>query len=220
MSDFDDFDDFDFKPVTKGLGFHHGDKKDPKKYTKRINKEAKLPSSASELSQAMATSKVVAEREINKTDLSAFYSDRTVVDEKPAEVELSIKKFDSALYPRRVCAWTLDVVIICILSAITFILCSFVSGIQINSILSFVGVGELTIFVVSVFVIYYMVYFSILDMYKTPGKNIMKIQMASDQKSISLKMSFKRAFISLFFLTMLADIHSKFSNTFIVSSRK
>lgn len=220
MSDFDDFDDFDFKPVTKGLGFHHGDKKDPKKFVKKINKEAKLPSSPSRLSQSMATSKVVAEREINKTDLSAFYTDKKLEVEEEVIPVVSIKKYDSTLYPRRICAWLLDVFILCVISTITFILCSFVSGIHINNILKFVSIVELSIFVASVFVIYYMIYFSILDMYKTPGKNMMKIQMSSELKNISLKMSFSRALLSLFFFTMMTDLHSKISKTFIVKSRK
>ena len=34
MADFDDFDDFKFKPVTKGLGFHHQEKNEVKKYNR------------------------------------------------------------------------------------------------------------------------------------------------------------------------------------------
>ena len=81
---------------------------------------------------------------------------------------------------------------------------------------------DLIAFTASIFSIYYLLYFTILDLSASPGKTILGLRLIkTDNTSVSVKHTFTRALISLFssialFLPMLLDFQGRLSDTKVV----
>ena len=94
--------------------------------------------------------------------------------------------------------------------------------IQFQILSRLISTQDLIVFTSSIFSIYYLLYFTILDLSTSPGKTIMGIRLLrTDNKNVAVKNTFIRALISLvssvaLFLPMLLDFQGRLSDTKVV----
>ena len=229
------FDEFDisedsFKPVTKGLGFHHENKKvnafksSPKEVKPTNIKSQKMPTHAL-LNEISNKNKTVANKVV-PSGLEAFYGQtntnemfETKVEEK---VVIPAKKLELASNMAQLSAWIIDVLLVSSFSIVTTILLISVSGMSFQSFLKVIPVLDLTIFSSVLFSIYYLMYFTVLELSATPGKIIMGIRLVrTNDKNVEVKHTFTRAIVSLLsfialFLPMIIDFQGRLSDTKVV----
>ncbi|PIK14431.1 MAG: hypothetical protein CES88_08800 [Halobacteriovorax sp. JY17] len=227
------FDDFDFKPLNEGLGFHHEERKNG--ILPQSNKRNQHISVSRDTSSASRTTNLGVSNEgitrnglESMNSLSAFYSESQVVEEAPklkaSDFATKKKKVKSAAPILQFSAWLIDVVIVAAISAGLMSLFVLVSGLSFSKFYEIIGANDLAIFGSVSFSIFYLSYFSILDLQATPGKALLKLKLArEDGKSTLLKDSFLRAFITILsFVTLglpcLIDFQGKLTDTKIIEN--
>lgn len=219
-----------FKPVTKGLGFHHENKKlnsfksTPKETKSVLTKNNKI-STHSLLNEISTANKKVATKSV-PSGLEAFYGQTNIVEmeERKIEEKISVptKKLELASNFSQFSAWVIDMLLVASFSLVTTILLILVSGMSFQSFLKVIPMLDLTIFSSVLFSIYYLLYFTVLDLSATPGKIIMGIRLVrTNDKSVEVKHTFMRALVSLLsfvalFLPMIIDFQGKLSDTKVV----
>lgn len=225
-----------FKPMTRGLGFHH-DTKRPS--FKPAPKEVKAFGSAkSPMNQSLnsmptsigATPKSTPNAAQMPSGLEAFYGAKPAdpvaqnLFEKPIHEKVEIKKektisAKSASQTSQLFAWVIDILVIASFVALTGALLVFASGIEFNMYSRLISPQDLMIFGAAIFSIYYLLYFTILELSSTPGKTIFGIRLVTSSGSeVTVKHTFTRALISLLsgvalFLPMLLDFQGRLSDT-------
>jgi hypothetical protein len=226
------FDDFEinaesFKPVTKGLGFHHEQKKTTFKPTSRPQSEitrSNLP--LNKISSETAL-KVKAQAPVG---LEAFYSNPNILAPiqsestpiTPNEITINTETVNSVSLATQTLSWIVDLILVLSLVALTGISLVIASGIEYGLILKLISKIDLAVFSGSVFAIYYILYFTILDLSGTPGKLLLGIRLVGTEKNnFSIKNTFLRSLISLlsifvFCLPMLLDFQGRLSDTKLV----
>lgn len=119
-------------------------------------------------------------------------------------------------------AWIVDILVIASFVALTGALLVFASGIELHMYSRLISTQDLSAFAAAIFSIYYLLYFTILDLSATPGKTIFAIRLVkADGSEVSVKHTFTRALISLvsgvaLFLPMLLDFQGRLSDTKVV----
>lgn len=242
IANFDDFsiNEDSFKPVTKGLGFHPDQKRQtsfkasPKEMTNfktQLATSAK-PSAHKLLNDLSNTNKQTTSKVV-PSGLEAFYGAQTnsmltssevsqVLDSKIFE-ENEVKIVTANSIPQFI-AWTIDLSLVLSFAAITTTLLILVSGMSFQAFLSVIPVTDLVTFASVLFSIYYLMYFTVLDLSATPGKTIMGLRLLrSDNKNVSVKNTFSRSIVSLLsfialFLPMVIDFQGRLSDTKVVQS--
>jgi uncharacterized RDD family membrane protein YckC len=229
------FDDFDinvesFKPVTKGLGFHHEQKKTtfkpithPKIESFRSNGPLSNISSNTE-------SKI---RNQAPTGLEAFYgttsaaivpteSFKDIAQESnvgTAKIQENIKNASSI---SQFLAWLIDISVISALLVLTGVCLVLASGMNYQLILKLISKMDIIIFSSSIFAIYYILYFTILDLSTSPGKLLLGLRLvATEGDNLTVKNTFTRSAVSLlsifaFCFPMLLDFQGRLSDTKII----
>ncbi|MCO4792943.1 MAG: RDD family protein [Bacteriovoracaceae bacterium] len=222
--DFDD-NDFDFKPITKGLGFH----KDKKEEKRTRVKPKKSPSVINNFTNSEAPTAPQAQN----TELEAFYSnsqpamrsDFDQIKSKPISKQRKAKKkikLQEAPAFNQFCAFAIDFIMISMATGLTLGLLIAISGFEYSLLVKSLGELEVTKYVLSLFMIFYMSYFTILDIAGTVGKSAMGIKLvSSDGQKLKMKHTFVRAFVSLLSfvalgLPNLVDFQGKLSDTKLV----
>ncbi|OUR93017.1 hypothetical protein A9Q84_21170 [Halobacteriovorax marinus] len=224
-------DDFDFKPLNEGLGFHHDDRKNgilPQSNTKPQNISVTrnvMPT----LSKSLGVSdpKVVKNGMESMNSLSAFYSEGQLETTSESESELNLSEqavetYELAKPLLQLTAWLIDVLVVLTISSSLLGLFVLVSGLNFSQFYQFVGMNDLVLFGAVSFSIFYLSYFSILDLQSTPGKSFFKLRLVrEDHSDLILKDSFMRAFITLIsFVTLglpcLIDFQGKLTDTKVV----
>jgi uncharacterized RDD family membrane protein YckC len=227
-----------FKPMTKGLGFHQETKKAS---FKSAPKEVKTFAQAK---TAMAPSlakfqHATAPLENSKTGqghlpsgLEAFYnksplkieggdlhlSEISSIDKK--ETMLNELKLASPLI--QLFAWIVDILVISSFVILTGVMLILASGIEFNMYSRLISNQDLLIFTSAIFSIYYVLYFTILELTSSPGKTIFGLRLVkSDFGELSVKNTFIRSIVALFsgvalFLPMLLDFQGRLSDTKVV----
>ncbi len=219
-----------FKPMTKGLGFHQEQKRSS---FKPAPKEIKPFGSSRPLAKSTAASFAKTTQHI-PTGLEAFYSTKgtatvqvetNVFEKKIESVEEKIetqKKYKTAGMPTQFFAWAVDVLVIASFVAVTGALLVLASGIQYQMFAKLISNQDLIAFGAAIFAIYYLLYFTILDLTASPGKTIFGIRLVkTDNTQVSVKNTFTRAIVSLFsgvalFLPMLLDFQGRLSDTRVI----
>lgn len=227
MADFDDFDDFDFKPVTKGLGFHHGDKKEVKKF----NRTSALEKNSERRRSSVDSQKTVNSNSssISKNDLSSFYQTSTEPSTTASSIAVSAlnqgaeaKVFaDKAPLYVRILAWAFDLCIVVTLLAITLAGFFILLGKDISQIKTMLTIHEFAVFGGIFFSVFYIAYFSVLDLNGSLGKSLFGLTVVSEEGSVSLNQTLIRSIITLgsfvlFFLPELFDLQGKVTHTRVV----
>jgi uncharacterized RDD family membrane protein YckC len=183
--------EFDFRPITPGLGFHHQ------------NRNEVRPQLAERKVAASSSIPVVAKKEMNiyQNDLSLFYGPQA----KPQAVEVSTpaqkeeKSYPVASRRQRIMAYFLDLIFLgSILSLVLTIMARTIS-LDLREAW-FLYPNEMTPLVVTLFVGFYLIYFSIFEKSanSTIGKDVLGLRVVDEHnRSLSLTYLFFRAFIGL-----------------------
>jgi hypothetical protein len=233
----DDLNNLNFKPINKGLGFHKEEKKSVKKIVKSSSlsplsaRNQPRPDVLSEVKTDFISKDYIAER---PQELSAFYSSKI---EEPAVKKVekkelnktSTKKIISAVRKEKdaavflqVAAWCIDLIFIVMILGATLSVLSLFSGIEISYFREMLLRPEISIYIAGLFFIYYLLYFSVLDLAGTFGKSLMGIKLQTvNNKPLRVKHTFVRAFISLTSflavgLPLVMDFQGRLSETKVV----
>jgi len=221
----DEFSEFDFKPINRGLGFHNEQKrvtpviKKKEAYSPAISKKIPLDRSHDSLANFYKKS-VDVKQEISTQSLGAIYNNKKVESKK-----LNIKpRIVEAQLHLCFFAWLIDVAII----TLAFILISigFVvfSGIDFSTLKKLVTPNELLIFGAFIYSIFYIMYFSILDLVSTPGNALFGLKLLKlNNEEVRVPQTFLRACLTYFtllsgFILYFLNFQSKLSETKLVQS--
>lgn len=236
-------DEDSFKPMTKGLGFHHDQKRPtfkaaPKDIKPIVSTGAKAQAHLSTTLSALASQAVV---KVNGTStssthipsgLEAFYGSKPEINSTQFKDEFFENKTDqkvgakSILKPASMVAqffaWIIDISVIFSFVILTGALLVLASGIEFKMYSKLISNEDLAIFATAIFSIYYLLYFTILDLSSSPGKTVMGIRLLKiNGKNVSVRETFLRSLISLLsgialFLPMLLDFQGRLSDTKVV----
>lgn len=122
-------------------------------------------------------------------------------------------------------AWLVDFFIITMGLTLSFVLLGLSSGIDYKTLISVLNPVDLILFPITFFTIYYVTYFTILDLVATPGKIILGIKLANcDEGRVSAKQTFIRSVVTIlsimiFGLPLLMDFQGKLSATKLVKDK-
>lgn len=202
-----DVEEFDFKPLTKGLGFHHGKDSQPKArtYTKPTHRPAqrtvtpvsKRTQSTPEISLDLPTAKV-------ETPL-----EKTV---KPK------KKIRNARMGVQFTSFVFDLIILFGFQGLLNY--SFMKVVNLNNIsqfIQFTWIEQLAFFCFT-----YLFYFTVLDLIASPGKKIFNLRMKSTvSKKVTIDQTLIRSVVSLcsfilLFMPLVFDFQGKLSDTRVI----
>lgn len=226
-----------FKPMTKGLGFHQDTKRPsfkpaPKEVKAFGSPKASINSALNTLPSSTLPNKATAQVNHLPSGLEAFYGptatpkteapnlfDQTKKEEVQSEKVTSKK---TAAQTSQFLAWTIDILVIASFVVLTGVLLVWASGIEFNMYSRLISTQDLAAFGAAIFSIYYLLYFTILDLSATPGKTIFGIRLVKiNGAEVSVKHTFVRALVSLLsgialFLPMLLDFQGRLSDTKVV----
>lgn len=226
-----------FKPMTKGLGFHHEQKrpafKPAPKEVKPFGANPKSQPKASSLLKPMSAQNEATATAHVPTGLEAFYGAKgstgpqtNILDKKMEDLADKLveakPQYKTASGITQFFAWIVDVLVIASFVAVTGALLVFASGIKFEMFARLISQQDLIVFTAAIFSIYYLLYFTILDLSASPGKTIMGVRLLkADNSNVSVKNTFTRALISLLsavalFLPMLLDFQGRLSDTKVV----
>ena len=228
-----------FKPMTKGLGFHQEQKRN--NFSSVSNKETKVFSNAKIGIKANGLLNKLSEKTTSALNtnspsgLEAFYNTTGNSGLPPIPQMEVVKKLDLAEYVSesnptlnvapigmQLAAWLIDILVIASFVAITGALLVIASGIQYKMFARLISKNDLFIFGSAIFAIYYLLYFTILDLTASPGKTIFGIRLLkSNNHNVTVKDTFTRSIVSLLsavalFLPMILDFQGRLSDTKIV----
>ncbi len=245
---FDEQDDFDFKPLTKGLGFHHTEKKQTQVRTggvmnRSVSSARKsiptTPSLKSTPTQKLSTPSSLPQ------ELKAFYeapAETTVtpplpsvgmvhVPEVPVQSKQTIshapilnEEIKSASRIIQLAAWLVDLVVISIFVVGTMSALFFMLNVELSSWKEVLLIDRNYIVPLSLFAIYYVLYFGILDLVGGVGKTMMGLKVVArvPGEKLSFFKTMLRSVVSLlslaaFGLPHIVDFQGKLSDTEVVS---
>lgn len=226
-----------FKPMTKGLGFHQEQKRSSFKPAPKEVKPfgvARKDMKASVVLSTLSNQNAATASQHMPTGLEAFYGTKGNPGNQNQQNNLE-KKLDLndlktenksvvkiAPMSLQLFAWAIDLLVVASFVAVTGALLVFASGIQFEMLARLISNQDLLAFTAAIFSIYYLLYFTILDLSASPGKTIMGLRLLrSDNGNVSVKHTFTRALISLLssialFLPMLLDFQGRLSDTKVV----
>ncbi len=205
--DIEDFnEELNFKPLTKGLGFHN--KKNEKNLSIPTTDDLKLKAAslAEALQKAQLNSTVLKnDQNVDRGDLTPFYSPNKTHSLKEFKNENEVQYLEASVF-RRFCAWFIDVAIVSFLFVFTlsFIFLSSFNNFEV--LMSFLIEDEAYWFFLPVYFLFYIFYFSFMEktQFSTIGKSLLKIRVVDElDNPLSLYKSFFRAMITLFNLFTL-----------------
>ena len=229
-----DLDNFSFEAIDKGLGFHHKETKLQKESasssfrlqnnnlntTKKIN-EVPVPT--------LKTDKSLGVSEISLDEAYSFSenienpsleSSRTTEDSEHYEsplIESSLEKVSAA--------WAVDLTLILLSIVSALILFASATGISFNEFQEFFSRKESQIFIGVFFTIFYLLYFSVLDLNSSPGKLLFGTRLVTSSKDrLTVFNTFSRALIilisiPLFMLPLIFGVHNKLSGTISIEEK-
>jgi uncharacterized RDD family membrane protein YckC len=192
-----DLDQITFKPITQGLGFH------PEK--------KEIPIIRSKMSTPRPT------QPFSTTFVSA--PNVSAPKAKVAIPKIEVKVLEVAPSSFRLMAFVVDILIVLTGTAITLFILGLGSGLSIEILVSILAPKEIILFTIGVFSIYFLFYFTILDLSSTVGKSFMGLEMKTlDGKRAGIQNSFFRSFITLLSIPLLgtpaiAEVQEKLSGT-------
>lgn len=218
------FDDLDFKPITSGLGFHHKANNPKPAFTERVTPQA---ASQTPISNTQAPPQTGTE--VYQNDLSVFYNNTlgTTPSTPTKKSEPEIKKMKTASTGLRLGAFVADLLFIfSLLSIVVVVMARIIHMDAISAWRSYPQ--EITPLVASLFVGFYLMYFSIFD--KFPGASLgktmfnLKVVQKGDQKALSFSQLLARSVITLvgflsFGLFSYFDLQNKMTNSEVVRTK-
>jgi hypothetical protein len=224
----EDLDDLNFKIINEGLGFHQAEKKTSKR--KAPQPTLKPLSARNHLRPDLNTidKNYISDR---PQELAAFYTpkkDKLIEKEKiekmlPTQNKKIIRKKQvKAPMFLQMTAWLIDVLFVLMVLGLTLSVLSLVSGIEISYFREMLVEPEISIYMAGLFFIYYLLYFSILDLAGTFGKTLMGLSLRTvNNKPLRVRHTFVRAFITLtsflaIGLPLVIDFQGRLSETKVI----
>lgn len=203
----DFFEELNFKPITKGLGFHHSlkEKSDVRTSIKTRSLDLKKDFAKRQLESSRVSKKNLGKKEVNMGELSAFYSEPEVnevninivdeVDEAPVVAMLS-----------RFSAWAIDMMIILSMQLILIVAVIFTAKLPMktfDSLMLLDGILESFTILTTMFYVFYFTFFDKTN-FSSPGKNLLGLKIIGETSNkVTLAQSFMRALISLLSMTLI-----------------
>ena len=221
------FDDLDFKPITSGLGFHQKNNNPKPAFTDRVTPQAATVTQSAPSNQSLKHQPT--KGEVYQNDLAAFYNNATAtapvinqIEEQPETTE--VKRFRTAARSTRFFAYLADLVFITSLLSVVVVVMARVIHMDIVSAWTNYP-QEITPLVISLFVGFYLMYFSIFDKY--PGASIgkslfnLKVVKKVDQKPLTFSELFFRSLVTMasfltFGLFSYFDLQNKVTSSEVV----
>ena len=220
-----DLDNMSFSALDKGLGFHHKEEKlketnksntyelkNTKLRTNKDIKEISVPTLKTDKPMGVAEVSIndaYGLGEINETNNRREFE--SAIQEDPAIIESSLEKVTAA--------WAVDLILIFLSIVAALILFTSATGISFNEFESFMFRSEAQVFVGIFFTIFYLLYFSVLDLNSSPGKLLFGTKLVSmNGKRLSVFHTFIRSVIilisiPLFLVPLIFGLHNKLSGT-------
>ncbi|MFI5390098.1 MAG: RDD family protein [Bacteriovoracales bacterium] len=181
-----DLDDITFKPITQGLGFH------PEK--------KEIPIIKSKISSPKP----------NFTARNTYVSPPTfsssMITPKPVKIRPKIEEeiLEDTQVSERLMAFSLDFLIISLATSITILILGLSSGLSIEILRSIFTPKEIILFTTGVFSIYFLFYFSVLDLSSTVGKSMMGLEIRTlEGKRPGIQNTFSRSLVTLLSIPLL-----------------
>jgi uncharacterized RDD family membrane protein YckC len=243
-------DDFDiseesFKPMTKGLGFHQEQKRQTSfKPTPKVTQEVKSFSGTKSSKSKNTNHPLLGDLSLKNHEtatkvvpngLEAFYGAKPAQPKSELLSEESLEKnkilseevkennkVKEASSLIQLSAWIVDLLLIASFVIITTALLVAVSGMGLSAFMRVISKQDLSIFGSALFSIYYLLYFTILDLSATPGKTVFGVRLLRlDNKNVSVKNTFTRSLVTLLsFIALLMpnliDFQGRLSDTKVV----
>jgi len=219
------FDEVSFKPLTKGLGFHKKDS--PKAIVS--NTQVKPPP----IQNKFKGNQVLPSK--GQESLGTFYEHSNIW---PGQIENDSAQDDSeldttdqaefceALFFEKFSSFMVDFLIITALTSVTFLSFFYFSPIKASDVTSFLAsVSFLKAFFI-LFSVYFITYFSFLDLDRTPGKTLFNLKLVDlNGGQLTFKNTFLRSLITLSsflvaFLPLIVDFHGKLSDSKLVKNEQ
>lgn len=224
-------DDFEFKPITKGLGFHHGEKQSEETLdtlkARSLDLEKSINERASELNKIRKISNPIRTNTLETKDLGELAPFYSSVEEKKTELELNVSEaetYETASQTIRFLSFGLDLGVI--FSAFGLIILStlLASGISLGVVRESLNILFFATTVLPLGVMFYLFYFSFFDktVFSTPGKKVLGLTVQSTTGNrVKMSQSFVRALLTLISvatlgMTSVLDLHSKLTDTRVV----
>ena len=222
LADFD-FEKMNFSALDKGLGFHHNENtlkgknvsstyelKNNKMLTSREIKGISVPT--------LKTDKSLTAPEISMEDAFGRESQKFSVhmEEKTQENEILVTE---STLQKVTAAWAVDLILIFISIIAALILFTSATGISFNEFKSFMYREESQVFLSVFFVVFYLLYFSVLDLNSSPGKLLFGTRLISiNGDRVTVFKTFVRSVvilisIPLFLLPLIFGLQNKLSGT-------
>lgn len=243
---FDEQDEFDFKPLTKGLGFHHTEKKQT-----TVRSSGVMSRSVSSARKSIPTTPALKSTPTQKLstpnslpqELKAFYespAETTVTPPIPSlglSSSSAMEKVTTVSHrpilneeiqnaPRiiQLGAWLVDLVVIALFVVATMSALFFMLGLEFSAWKEVLLADRNYIVPLCLFGIYYILYFSILDLVGGVGKSLMGLKVVArvPGEKLSFLKTIVRSVVSLlslgaFGLPHIVDFQGKLSDTEVVS---
>jgi len=222
LSDFD-FDKMNFSALDKGLGFHHKEKslkeanrsntyelKNNKMLASKDIKGISVPS--------LKTDKTLGAPEISLNEAYGLNNAKTNNDIANESIEVESLVVESSL-EKVTAAWAVDLTLILISIVAALILFTSATGISFTEFQSFMYREESQIFLATFFTVFYLLYFSVLDLNSSPGKLLFGTKLiTSSGERLTVFNTFSRSVIilisiPLFLLPVIFGFHNKLSGT-------
>jgi len=221
-----DIESYDFKPVTKGLGFH-GEKETTKSIKVsevRLKANPTKPRTTSSTSIPGHLNNAPAAKPLGSslmTGIDAIYNrdkveKKEIVINKVKSVKVSLK---TPSYIELMSAYVLDLILVALVTMILFNAFYAIVFKEINIVASISFMKTSWDFFTVFFGLVYISYFTILGPIDSLGKKAFSISQRDEKnlnERVSIKQSFLNALVSLFsipllFVPILFDFHSKIS---------
>lgn len=215
MADFDEFDDFKFKPVTKGLGFHH-EKKEVKNYKRQTPLETAQVREQTRFQEPLG---------MGKADLSAFYQTPPATVDIPTSLKQNATDALPEMAPlaMRFFAFLIDEVAVLFLTFVTLAGFALLLGEGREKILHQMPLLMTIPVSVAFYLLYFVTYFTVLDPQATIGKSVMHLKLVSTDglDKVTFASSLTRSLICslspiVFFIPVFMGVQDKVSSTLVV----
>ncbi len=221
-NDLDNLDEIEFKPITKGLGFHK-DKKAVSIGHRNLERETLPTQKSNKISDMGASTTTQGLQKFYSSSQTSIHQDiRINTVPKTHKKKKKIVSYESATIGETFIAYIVDLFLIFGLLGITFLLLSRAVGIGPLDIVSLLPMKQGYVYLSLLFSIFYLFYFTVLDMNASPGKSLMGIRVLTIKgKRVEMRHTFTRSLVALLSLPLLClplafDIQGKLSDTKLV----
>ena len=225
------FDEVSFKPLTKGLGFH---KKEAQKASiGNIVNTGNTQPAPQPLPNKFKGHQVLPSK--GQESLGTFYGHsngwQNPFEDTATQEEVEPQADDSREYCEapsfeKLFSFLVDLSLIMGLTFITFLSFFYFSPLKAGDVINFLSSLNFLKFFLVLFSIYYITYFSFLDLGRSPGKLLFNLKLVDlNGGQLSFKHTFLRSIISLIsflvaFLPLIVDFHGKLSDSKLVKNEQ